>query len=86
MEDSSNKMLVWAVPKALMAVTLTLYGKVEKTSGKRTRQRFLWSGSLVTSSDCWLCLERRETMRRNEFRRQQEASGLSCSEEDEDLY
>lgn len=29
---------------------------MEKTSGKRTWQRFLWSGSFCTSRECWLCL------------------------------
>lgn len=61
--DSSKEMVVEAFPKALTAVTLTLYGKLEKTSGKCTRQRFLWSGSFCTSSERWLCLERKTNLK-----------------------
>lgn len=53
--DSSKIMVVEAFPKALNAVTLTLYGKLENTSGKCTRHRFLWSGSFCTSNERWLC-------------------------------
>lgn len=35
-EDSSKNMVLWAFPKGFTAVTLTLYGVLEKTSGNFT--------------------------------------------------